>query len=602
MIGILLVANLAVISNVRMGSVYLNQLKSVLLPQNENNNMPMDDVRALVQEVVDNAIQKEKENNAVQLEQSNDKNELSATDKQETDEAKPSETPAEEQPKQDEEKNNEQKKDEQKVDNEPPVEESKSNETSAAEQSTNEEVKKDETPAATVISEIDNSKPIKLDKNTIAKGSSYEHKHEPLNILLLYADDWRHDSIGAAGTQIVRTPFIDQLARDGIRFTHNCVTTSVCWISRSTLYTGQFMSRHKSTYPQEIPWYANWNNTFPAKLREAGYHLGQVGKWHLDNWPFVAEQFDVAKNYYGDHWHDGVHTTKMSENNGIEFLKNRPRDKPFMLSVCYFAPHSVDHDPEQYLPQPESMSLYENETIIQPISNTEAAWKDMPVDFSDTNEARRRWRMRFEKEDQYQKMMKNYFRLISEVDDSSGKIVKELEHQGILNNTLIIFTTDNGYFHAEHGMAGKWYPHQESIRVPLVIRDPRMPKEKIGTLNDEFTLNIDLATTILGAAGLPQAPTMQGRDIADLYLANEEWRDEFFYEHPMHVHADVIPESSALVRKDHKYMRWPGSGTEQLFDLKSDPLELHDLIKSEKHQAMIAEMRTRHDELKRHAL
>ena len=172
LIGILLVANLAVISNVRMGSVYLNQLKSVLLPQNENNNMPMDDVRALVQEVVDNAIQKEKENNAVQLEQSNDKNELSATDKQETDEAKPSETPAEEQPKQDEEKNNEQKKDEQKVDNEPPVEESKSNETSAAEQSTNEEVKKDETPAATVISEIDNSKP---DRKSTRLNSSHRN-------------------------------------------------------------------------------------------------------------------------------------------------------------------------------------------------------------------------------------------------------------------------------------------------------------------------------------------------------------------------------------------------------------------------------------------
>ena len=599
LIGILLVANLAVISNVRMGSVYLNQLKSVLLPQNDNNNMPMEEVRALVEEVVENAIQKQKENAAIPLQQTNDKNNPSDTDKQKNEETKSTESPAEEQPKADEEK----KEEPPKVEKETPAEELKPEETTAAEESKKEEVKKEETPPATADTiQIDNSKPIKLDKNTIAKGSSYTHKHEPLNILLLYADDWRHDSIGAAGTQIVRTPFIDQLARDGIRFTHNCVTTSVCWISRSTLYTGQFMSRHKSTYPQEIPWYDNWNNTFPAKLREAGYYLGQVGKWHLDNWPFVADQFDVAKNYYGDHWYDGVHTTKMSENYGIEFLKNRPRDKPFMLSVCYFAPHSVDHDPEQYLPQPESMSLYENETIIQPISNTEEGWKALPSDFTDNNEARRRWRMRFEKEDQYQKMMKNYFRLISEVDDSSGKIVQELEHQGILNNTLIIFTTDNGYFHAEHGMAGKWYPHQESIRVPLVIRDPRMPKEKIGTLNDEFTLNIDLATTILGAAGLPQAPTMQGRDIADLYLAQEEWRDEFFYEHPTHIHPDVIPESSALVRKDYKYMRWPGSGTEQLFDLKSDPLELHDLIKSEQHQVIIAEMRTRHDELKRHAL
>jgi arylsulfatase A-like enzyme len=274
-----------------------------------------------------------------------------------------------------------------------------------------------------------------------------------------------------------------------------------------------------------------------------------------------------------------------------------------MLSVCFFAPHSVDHDDRQYLPQPESMHLYENETVVEPVSNTLEAWKALPSDFNKNNEARRRWRMRFNEKEKYQSMMKNYFRLISEVSESSGKIVEELERQGILNNTMIIFSTDNGYFHAEHGMAGKWYPHQESIRVPLVIKDPRMPKDKIGTVNDEFTLNIDLATTILGAAGLPQAPTMQGRDIADLYLADEgvEWRDEFFFEHPVHLSPDVIPESSALVRKDFKYMRWPGSKTEQLFDLKADPLELNDLFKSEDHQDLIAEMRQRHDELKRHA-
>jgi arylsulfatase len=450
--------------------------------------------------------------------------------------------------------------------------------------------------------EEDESQPTKLDKNTIAKGSSYEHTHEPLNILLLYGDDWRHDSIGAAGTQIVRTPFIDQLARDGIRFTHNCVTTSVCWISRATLYTGQFMSRHNTTYPHSPYWYARWGDTFPAKLREAGYYLGQVGKWHFHNWnEFAKDKFHVAKNYHGKHWYGDEHTTKRSERDGIEFLKNRPKDKPFMLSVCFFAPHSVDNSAEQYEPQPESMSLYENETVVKPVSNTLEAWDALPSVFTIDNEGRRRWEMRFEKDGQYQKMMKNYFRLISEVDESSRKIVDELERQGVMNNTMIIFTTDNGYFHAEHGLAGKWYPHQESIRVPLVILDPRMPKDKVGTLNEEFTLNIDLASTILGAAGLPQPASMQGRDIADLYLAEgEEWRDEFFYEHPVHIDPDLIPESSALVRKDFKFMRWPGGPQEQLFDLKADPLELNDLINSKEHEDVVTEMRRRHDELQIH--
>jgi len=132
--------------------------------------------------------------------------------------------------------------------------------------------------------------------------------------------------------------------------------------------------------------------------------------------------------------------------------------------------------------------------------------------------------------------MKNYYRMATEVDSSSQAIVQELENQGILNETLIIFTTDNGFFHAEHGLSDKFYPHQESIRVPLIIRDPRMSDEFIGTTNDDFTLSIDLAPTIVSAAGITVPDRMQGRDISVLYrkdgakeLKASPWRVEFFY-------------------------------------------------------------------------
>ena len=124
----------------------------------------------------------------------------------------------------------------------------------------------------------------------------------------------------------------------------------------------------------------------------------------------------------------------------------------------------------------------------------------------------------------------------------------------MLDNTLVIFTGDNGYFHGEHGIADKWYPHQESIRVPLIVRDPRMTAKQHGRTNDDFTLNVDLAPTILAAVGIPAPSTMQGRDIAPLYLlANKPpWRTEFFYEHAMLQSKDFIPASQALVRKDWK--------------------------------------------------
>jgi len=197
-------------------------------------------------------------------------------------------------------------------------------------------------------------------------------------------------------------------------------------------------------------------------------------------------------------------------------------------------------------------------------------------------------------------MMRNYYRLASEVDATSGRVLAELEKQGLLDNTLVIFTTDNGYYHGEHGLADKWYPHEESIRVPLVIRDPRMPATRRGTTNDDFVLNVDLAPTILSATGTATPDHMQGRDIAPLYMEDTPpaWRDEFFYEHPTLRKKSFIPASQALVRKDWKYFYWPDHDYEQLFHIAEDPGEQNDLARDASHAARLAEMRARFTELK----
>ena len=197
-------------------------------------------------------------------------------------------------------------------------------------------------------------------------------------------------------------------------------------------------------------------------------------------------------------------------------------------------------------------------------------------------------------------MMKNYYRLATEVDTTCGRVLDELKKQGLLDNTLIIFTGDNGYFHGEHGLADKWYPFEESIRVPLIVRDPRMAAEKRGTTNDDFTLNVDLAPTILAATGTAAPKRMQGRDLAPLYLAAEKpaWRTEFFYEHAIIRNKDFIPASEALVRKDWKYFYWPDFDTEQLFHIAEDPLEENDLIRDPAQSERLKEMRARFAELK----
>jgi arylsulfatase len=220
------------------------------------------------------------------------------------------------------------------------------------------------------------------------------------------------------------------------------------------------------------------------------------------------------------------------------------------------------------------------------------------------SEARKRWNQRFGTAHKFDASMKAYYRMITEVDACAKAVVAEVERQGMLNETMIIFTTDNGFFHAEHGLSGKWFPYQESIRVPLILWDPRMPTSVRNTTNDEFTLNIDLAETILGAANLPPHPRMQGRDIADLYLPERRnnletkpWREEFYYEFPGQASLNIIPAANALVRKDFKLFHYPEWKTWQLFNLKDDPLEEVDLIEDPKYAAVVAEMKTRYAEL-----
>ncbi|QTN33143.1 sulfatase [Akkermansiaceae bacterium] len=425
------------------------------------------------------------------------------------------------------------------------------------------------------------------------------------NVIVLYADDWRFDTLGCAGNPVVKTPNLDALAAKGVRFTQNCVTTAICGVSRATLFTGQWMSRHGNTAfnPFETP----WNETYPGILRDNGYWTGHVGKWH--NGKFPAKNFDFGRSYSGRHWmkqEDGtmIHVTQKNENDSLEFLRTRPKDKPFCLTVAFFATHAEDSNPKQFLPQPQSMSLYNDIDIPVPPNATQDSWERLPDFFDEKNEGRNRWHWRFDTPEKYQEMMKNYYRLASEVDATCGKIIAELKKEGIYDNTLVIFTTDNGYYHAEHGLADKWYPHQESIRVPLIIDDPRMPANARGTVDNNFTLSADLAPTILAFAGMEIPKGMQGRDISELYVSAvgaEGWRDEFFYEHATLKDKTFIPASEALVRKDWKYFYWPEHGVEQLFHITEDPREENDLAKDPAQKDRLAEMRSRFAELKQAA-
>lgn len=427
---------------------------------------------------------------------------------------------------------------------------------------------------------------------------------EPLNVVVLYGDDWRHDTLGIAGNPVVKTPRLDQLAREGVRFTHNYVTTAICGVSRATLFTGQWMSRHGNRAFEMFK--TPWAQTYPGLLRERGYFVGHVGKWHNGKFPESEFDFGAGRITPMRHWlkqPDGmeIHVTKKNENDAMEFLRTRPKEKPFCLTVAFVATHAEDQHKKQFLPQPESMELYRDVTIPLPKTATAEHFKRLPPFIAnEKNEGRNRWHWRFDEPAKYQEMMKNYYRMATEADAVCGRVIDELRRQGVLDRTLVIFTTDNGYFHGEHQLADKWYPHEESIRVPLIVWDPRLPAAKKGSVSGAMTLSVDLAPTILAAAGVAAPPTMQGRDLAALYrgAAPADWRTEFFYEHGIIRSVDFIPASQALVRKDVKYMLWPDFGYEQLFDLARDPFEENDLARETSRAAQLAELRQRFEALR----
>ena len=425
------------------------------------------------------------------------------------------------------------------------------------------------------------------------------------NVLLLYGDDWRHDTLGCAGNPVVKTPNLDGLAGEGVRFTQARVTTSICGVSRASLLTGQWMSRHGTTAFEMFD--TPWEQTFPALLRKDGYWTGHVGKWH--NGKFPADRYDFGREYQGRHFIEEpggsrVHITKKNERDALEFLRTRPKDKPFCLTVAFFAPHAEDRNPKQYLYQPESEPLYRDVTVPVPKTAGEELVRRLPPFIgNDKNEGRVRWRKRFDTPEKYQEYMKAYYRMVTEVDAACGRVLEELKAQGALDNTLVVFTTDNGYFHGEHGLADKWYPYEESIRVPLIVRDPRSPQSVRGKTNDAFVLNVDLAPTILTAAGVGVPETMQGRDFSPLYLAagrtpRPAWRQEFFYEHATIKNIDFIPSSEALVRKDMKYIWWPDFNHEELFDLRNDPHEANNLAADPSQKATLEDLRARFKALK----
>lgn len=424
------------------------------------------------------------------------------------------------------------------------------------------------------------------------------------NILIILSDDQRFDALGCAGHPILKTPNLDRIAARGVRFRNSFVTTPICAASRASILTGMYERTHKFTFgtpPIAAPFCAT---SYPFLLRRAGYRTGLIGKVGVTfadgqaakmfdlvvpiGYPFLRKQKSGAIR----------HIDQIATDRAIEFLKTRPAQQPFCLSISFNSPHAEDGKLDNLYPWPKTVDgLYDDVRIPPPLGDDK--YFQAEPEFLRKSMNRIRWYWQFDTPEKYVKNVRAYYRMISGIDHEIGRLLAELERLGLAENTIIIFMSDNGYLLGERGFSGKWVHYEESLRVPLLIADPRLPAERRGKTVDETALNIDIAPTVLAFAGLDVPREHQGRSLAPLVRGEKpKWRHDFFCEH-LFVHPD-IPQWEGVRDERYAYARYftQNPAYEFLHDLKEDPHELRNLAHEGGHAALLERMRRRTDELR----
>lgn len=445
-----------------------------------------------------------------------------------------------------------------------------------------------------------------IKKSSIAAGAvslglgcdQTKQKDRP-NIIFIVTDDQRWDALGCAGNEIIHTPNMDNLADKGIRFKNTFVTTPICASSRASAFTGLYERTHKYTFTKPPVDKKYTDISYPVLLKNSGYKTGFIGKFGIKVEDGVTnDMFDWIRRGslpYFKKDNPERHMTEVHGDQAIEFIRGTDPDKPFCLSMSFWAPHADDGNPDQYFWPSSCDSLYKNVEIPVPVTADPAFFNSLP-EFLKISMNRERWFWRFDNPDKYQRMVKAYYRMISGVDEVVGKIVKELEAQNLEDNTIIILTGDNGYFLGERGFAGKWLMHDPSIHVPLIIFDPRRRIKSTNRVKTELVLNIDITKTILELSGLQAPDIMQGRSLYPfINNKNPEWRKDVFCEH-LWDHPQ-IPQSECIRNFEWKFIRYPQhQDFIELYNIKNDPNEIINLAYDNNYAELISDFNRKCDE------
>lgn len=424
------------------------------------------------------------------------------------------------------------------------------------------------------------------------------------NLVFFFTDDQPQSAMGCTGNPHLKTPNMDRLAAEGVRFENSFVTTAICCSSRASLLTGQHMVRHGIDSFDKALTAEQWAGTYPMLLRAAGYRTAFLGKLAIGN-PrsqppelcLPADRFDL---WYGFPQsvafnQDGRYLTTVMEEKAVRFIREQPKDRPFLLIMALKEPHGPRDFEDPELPKDLVQGPFP-----RPATLSDEAFARLPAAI---RASRNSVGPAFATDDaKFQEQMAQTYRYVCRADIAVGRVMQAVRDAGLDGNTVVFFSSDNGSLEGAHRLHGKWSMYEESIRVPLIVRDPRLPPASRGT-RAQMALNIDIAPTMLAMAGLPVPATMQGTDLRPVLAdAKAAGRADWYYEHDIRLvgGGKPLPRCEGVRSDRWKYTRYKGTepSQEELFDLHADPREERNLAGAAAGAEMLGSLRARCSELR----
>lgn len=438
------------------------------------------------------------------------------------------------------------------------------------------------------------------------------------NIVFIFSDDHAYQAISAYNDprRLLETPNLDRLAREGIRFDRCVVPNSICGPSRATVLTGKY-SHKNGFYNNSNSRFDGAQTTFPKLLQKAGYQTAVIGKWHLVSDPTGFDFWQILPGQ-GVYYHPPMirngqrvklegYVTDLITDASLDWLKNRDKSKPFLLMCQHKAPHRewepalrhLGHDGDRAYPEPPTLfddyagrglAERDQDMTIEKTMNAKDLKLTPPPQL--TPEQRKAWDAYYEPRNEkfrqanlkdkdlvrwkYQRYMHDYLGCIKAVDESVGRLLKYLDDEGLAENTIVIYSADQGFYLGEHGWFDKRWIFEESLRAPLLARWPGMAKP--GTVNKDLVSNLDFAETFLELAGAPVPSEMQGRSLVPVLKGQTpaDWRKSFYYQYYEYPVPHHVRPHYGVVTDRHKLVRFYGTDADywELFDLEKDPHEL----------------------------